>query len=296
MQGNLTAADFEMFAQFGITAEMLTRAQVRRVTDVEARTEYRITRPGLMEGIAFPYLDPETGHRVSARLRRDHPDFDAHEKAHNKYICPFGDNRHLYFAPGACRLFKDASASAILVEAEKSVLAIAALAERVGRRILAIGTGGCWGWRGKCGIGSGPMGEREQVRGPLADLEKITWTGRRTIILFDSNCTTNPMVRAAREALAETLIERGSKVFFVDLPQGPGVNGPDDFIATRGGEALLTLSDDATEYQRRKCDADPHGHRQRFRTDKIDPVDRYLGAFPRRKGGRLRHGSTKWAS
>lgn len=37
------------------------------------------------------------------------------------------------------------------VEAEKSALAILAASERTERHILAIATGGCWGWRGRIG-------------------------------------------------------------------------------------------------------------------------------------------------
>jgi hypothetical protein len=92
----------------------------------------------------FPYYDPETGSRVTARLRRDHPEMGADGKLENKYLSPWGDNRHLYFPPGAAPLLKDTGVTAVFVEAEKSALALTALAARTQRKMLAIATGGCW--------------------------------------------------------------------------------------------------------------------------------------------------------
>ena len=62
-------------------------------------------------------------------------------------------------------------------------------------------------------------GEREEVRGPLPDLNRITWKDRKAIILFDSNVASNSKVRAARNAFAEALRERGAKVYLANLPE-----------------------------------------------------------------------------
>jgi hypothetical protein len=244
----LTPADLAMFGSFGVDEALLRAAQVHRVTDAEARSKLGITRPGDMSGIVFPYPDPADGHWPTRRLRRDHPDVGAEGKVKDKYLCPYGDNRHLYFPPGAGALLRDLSVPAVFVEAEKSALAITALAEKKGRRILAIATGGCWGWRGKIGIGATANGEREEESGSLADLWRIQWKHRQAIIAFDSNVTTNERVQSARRDLAETLAASGAKVYLVTLPQGPGINGPDDFIAVRGGEAFLQLIDDEVTF------------------------------------------------
>jgi hypothetical protein len=50
-----------------------------------------------------------------------------------KYIRPRGES-DIYFIPGAAQLAGDTSAPLIFVESPKSVLALTALAERMGRR------------------------------------------------------------------------------------------------------------------------------------------------------------------
>src|SRR5689334_5007146 len=122
----LTPADLDMFTRLAVPPEILERAAVCPVTDTEAREFYGIHAVGNMAGIVSPYLDPITGDRVTARLRRDYPEVGVDGKQERKYICPYGDNQHLYFAPGAGRLFSDTSVPAVMVEAEKSCLAVAA--------------------------------------------------------------------------------------------------------------------------------------------------------------------------
>jgi hypothetical protein len=170
----LTEADLQMFLGLGIGEALLCAAQVRRVADPQARELLGSAHPGDLSGIAFPYLSPISGEVWSYRLRRDHPEIDAAGKPKDKYLCPRGHNR-LYFPPGAGPLLTDAMAPLVIVEAEKSALAITALAVRNGRRLLAIATGGCWSWSGKTGIETGPSGEREQTRGPKPDFGLINF-------------------------------------------------------------------------------------------------------------------------
>jgi hypothetical protein len=239
MSNSLTAAELEMFKSLGVLPDLLDRAGVSRVTDAEARCDYGVTAAGDLAGIIFPYSDPLTGDRVSARHRRDRP-LDPDGTPNGKYACPRGDNRHLYFVPGAGQLLGDVSVELIFVEAEKSALALTALAERTTRKWLVVATGGCWGWRGKVGIETSPNGDRHYISGPLPDLHRIAWPERRVTIIFDANVATNRKVRSARSALANELSDRGAKAFFVSLPEKGGVNGPDDYIAAHGGRPCST--------------------------------------------------------
>lgn len=225
----LGESDLEMFARLGIGADLLADAGVRRVTDAEAFHRYGIRSEGDKTGILFPYFNPMNADRWTARLRRDNPQVDPEGKPIDKYLCPWGDTRHFYFPPGAGMLLSDVLVPVVFVEAEKSVLAITAVGTRCGRRVLAVGTGGCWGWRGKTGITSGPNGEREETRGPLPDFGLLTLKGRKVLIVLDSNAASNPEVWQARQALAETLPSREAKVGLVDLPVAEGVNGPRRF-------------------------------------------------------------------
>lgn len=194
MSFGLTQSDKEMFSGFGVTDDLLERAGVHRVTDAEARRELGIhsDRVGDMAGIVFPYLSPANQQVWSQRLRRDNPEIDADGKPKDKYLCPQGHNR-LYFAPGAGPLLTDLTTPVLIVEAEKSALALAAAALRCNKSWPVIEIGGCWGWMGKTGTEPGQGGERIPERGPKPDFGLLSFEMRRRIILvFDANTATNP--------------------------------------------------------------------------------------------------------
>lgn len=250
--GGLLAADLEMFTQMGVLPDLLAAAGVCRVTHCEA-LEYGCrldSVPGAdMSGLVYPYRHPVTGHRVSARVRRDCPERKADGRPDNKYVSAYGDNRHLYFPPVAVVLLADTTVPVVFVEAEKSVLAATAWAQRRSVRLLAIGTGGCSGWLGKTGITTGPDGAREDTRGPLPDFRLMAWAGRDVTICFDANAATNPKVQAARGKLAAHLARLGACVKIATVPALPGVNGPDDFIGVAGDEAFTTALAGAEDYR-----------------------------------------------
>jgi hypothetical protein len=140
---------------------------------------------------------------------------------------------------------KDKMITVVIVEAEKSPLAIAALVRRKCVPVLPIATGGCWGWMGKAGIRATANGGREEVRGLLPDFHLVEWQDRRVIILFDANVRVNWKVRQARRALAEALERLGATVLACNTPAAEGVNGPDDYIALFGDDAALQLLQEA---------------------------------------------------
>lgn len=218
MTNSLTVNDLELFRRLKISSDIVSRAQIFRVNDAEARNYGIQFRMGAdLAGIVFPYFDPITGNRVTARLRRDKPDIDEKAREKNKYILAHGDNGHLYFPPGVGELLADSSVSVAFVEAEKSALALTAWAARLGQKVVPIGTGGCWGWRGR--VGAEDENQDRDRRGALPDFNRLAWAGRGVYIIFDSNVASNPKVRTAREALAKELAGRGAKVQLVNLPQ-----------------------------------------------------------------------------
>ena len=83
---------------------------------------------------------------------------------------------------------------------------------------------------GKIGIEENSKGKRVQVKGPIPDFNRIDWQGRQTIILFDTNVSSNSQVAAARNQLALELVSRGAIVQFIDLQPEDGVNGVDDYL------------------------------------------------------------------
>jgi putative DNA primase/helicase len=234
----VSASDLKMFASIGVDQKLVEAAGIVRVDDSGARA-LGITLPGDMSGIAFPYFVPgANGHRATCRLRRDHPE-ESNGKPENKYVCPTGDRKRLYFPPGAAELLAaDPKSSIIFVEAEKSALAITAWAGRVKHNVVAIATGGCWGWRSKTGIEVSVSGKRKPKTGPSPDLAYAE--GRAVAILFDANAAKNENVQTARKAFATALAKIAARVAIVELPEGDW-NGPDDYIAANGDAAMVEL-------------------------------------------------------
>jgi hypothetical protein len=247
VSSELLTADLSNFAQFGISSELLAAAGVRRVGDAEARDEFGIRLPASsdLSGLVFPYLNPRTLKRVTVRLRRDRPEIDTDGRLLNKYVSACGDRRHLYFAPGAIEFLGHTEIPVVLVEAEKSSLALTAWGKRNGHSILAVGCGGCWGWRGRVGKVIAIDGSHVDEKGPLADLDLINWEDRDVVICFDSNAACNPNVRRARRDLAHELSARRASVRIANLPNEKGVNGPDDYLACLGDAAITELLDSA---------------------------------------------------
>lgn len=237
----LGAPDLADFQRLGIPEALLQEARVRRVTSREAREQYGIRyRSVALDGVLFPYIDPESGLELTFRLRRDVPERDTAGKAIAKYIgAP--DRHRLYFPPGSGQRLADLSVPVVMVEAEKSALALTALGARTAKPMLAVATGGCWGWRGTIGKTTDSKGARVDEKGPLPDLDRIVWTGRTAILLFDSNAATNASVASARTSLKRELISRGADVRVGELAVEPDVNGPDDFIAKHGDLAMVEL-------------------------------------------------------
>ena len=148
--------------------------------------------------------------------------------------------RHLFFPPiENIEALSDTNRQIIIVEAEKSALALTALAHRNEGTYIVIAVSGCWGWKRKKGNRLLPDGGHETETGPSPDLNLITWTKRQVHIAFDSNVKTNSDVQRARNALAKELATRGAKISFINIPEGPGINGPDDLIAQLGDEAAI---------------------------------------------------------
>lgn len=237
-----------MFAAIGVSEHTaVALAGVRRVSHHETREVCGIRfKSDHLEGVAFPYLDPESERIRSWRVRRDHPELESDGTPIAKYVAP-PDRKYLYFAPSCYPQLTDTSAMAIIVESEKAVLAIVESEVRTNRpHSLSIATGGCWGWRGVVGKTTSANGARVDQKGPLPDFDRAAWTGRDTVIVFDANTSTNPKVQAARRALAVELQKRGAHVRIAELPVEQGVNGPDDFIGKHGAAAFWTLIENAS--------------------------------------------------
>lgn len=234
----------EFSERFRIPCELFDLAGVCDANDFAVRELMSIHgRAGQdLGGIVFPYRDPRDGHTLGHRVRLDTPLADG-----QKYLSEQGC-RALYFPPICGNELADITVPIFVVEAEKSALALAALADRSGRQLLPIAIGGAWGWKRKTGTQLTPDGGREPVTGPSPSFNWVVWHGRKAIVAFDSNVAGRRDLEKARLALAQELAKRGAQVFIASVPTRDGVNGPDDVIALLGDREALQMLDRAAPF------------------------------------------------
>jgi hypothetical protein len=148
----------------------------------------------------------------------------------------------LYLVPGTeAKLLRDQTAPIVITEGEFKTMALCRAAEQRSPnapRFLALGLPGVYNWRGTIGKAAGPDGARTDVKGPIPDLEWITWSGRKVVVAYDSDAVAKEAVRLARSALAAHLQSRGAVVGFLEWDPTRG-KGIDDHLADVGPDAVL---------------------------------------------------------
>ena len=198
-----------------------------------------------------PYFWPGEDRVRDYRLRRDNPELEYHNgrlRERAKYLSPPGRGSLLYFGPSTDpEWLTDTTLPILLTEGEKKTLALWRLSwHDLGElaedpRWVSIGLSGVWNWRGTIGKEAGPNGGRRPVKGVIPDIERITWKGRRVVIVYDVDVRTNERVEAARRELSRELTRRGASVEVVDLPRVDGINGIDDLLGNWGPAGVLDL-------------------------------------------------------
>jgi putative DNA primase/helicase len=240
-----SAQDLADHGEYGTPQEMVYAA-CRSVTDWEARNPYgiRFHAGADCSGLVYIYFDPVTGYRVTVRLRRRHPEINEYGKPENKYLSPYGDNRHLFFPPGTGELLADPKTVIVLVESEKAAMAMTAWARRMGLKLVGVAMGGCWGWRSQRARSVEMAdGSWERLPGVVDDLKFCN--GHPVVVMLDSNwhIEINPKVYWARAELTVEMSkpERRCDVSLCDLPVEDGINGPDDYLAAHDDQAMAKL-------------------------------------------------------
>ena len=253
----LHESDYANLESSCISRELADDAGITRVDTFEgARLVGREARAGVdYSGLAFPYFWPGIPNIRDWRIRRDNPDLalqiDGELKEQAKYLGPPRVKSMLYFPPGIDPAWlEDVSMPVVFVEGEKKCLALwmlACLFARDGRPLfLPIAIPGVWNFQTRrADRVPTPNGGHKDVKGPISDLGRVTWHGRTVTILFDSNIHWNEGIQAARIRFAYWLREWGAEVLFAELPADCGVNGPDDYMAECGSDALLKILESA---------------------------------------------------
>ncbi|MGA2717158.1 MAG: DUF3854 domain-containing protein [Bryobacteraceae bacterium] len=244
----LAESDLAAIEASWITKEIADQAMLRRVDATEGRQIVGQKGTRDCAGILFPCYWPGEEYPHSYRIRRDNPEWmldkEGKLKPKGKYLGAPGSGNRLYFPPGVTpEHLEEITIPIVIVEGEKKALALQRLAyhETEEPRFIPISIPGVWNWRGTVGKANGPTGERIDLRGPINDLNRIVWAGRRVLILFDSNVRSNDSVKWARQGLARELATRNVDVQFVNLPEGCGVNGVDDLLVAWGPGRVLEL-------------------------------------------------------
>lgn len=246
MSGPLTPADFEALERDSWidkgTAEVFGLYRVPSTEGAELvgrkdREDY--------SGIVIPVYAAGRPVPREYYLRRDHPPIE-NGKPKGKYLAPPNRSNGLMFGPGeSVEVLADSAQPAIIVEGLKKLLAAYRLARYQGGTptFLVCALNGVYGYRGTVGKVIDATGTRVDEKGVIPDFARITWTGRKVVVIFDSDCATNGKVAAARRGLLAELKARGAKAVAVDLPPLEGLNktGFDDFLAQQGPEAALDL-------------------------------------------------------
>lgn len=265
--GPLTEADYADLDRRWIPREQADAAFLRRVNSLDgAAIVGQEGRAGDYSGIVIPYLRPGDPNVHLERIRRDHPDIEANHLGvmtpRRKYMGPPGRGNMIYFPPAMeARFLGDVGMPLVIVEGEFKALALWRLAWHglgdvaESPAFIPLGLQGVFSWRGKIGRveAEGP-GQWSEVKGPVADLARIAWGGRKVIVLFDSNVERNEQIGEARRQLTREIESRGAEVSWfrwpADVPET--LNGIDDFLAQRGPDEAIRQLGKARKVTRKR--------------------------------------------
>ena len=189
----LSATDLAALESRWVDRPLAESAFLRRV-DSWTGAQLVGRKGGDYAGIAIPYFAPGDRHVREYRLRRDHPDLEADSggqlKVKQKYLSPQAEEHALPAARLRCRAAGNSELPLIITEGEFKTLASGGwqmFGVQNDPRFLPVGISGVFNWRGTVGKATAPDGQRLNVKGPILDLDWITWKGRKVIIAFDAD-------------------------------------------------------------------------------------------------------------
>lgn len=236
----MTPQDFDNLRSRWITPELAAAAGIKRVQDHEGRQLIGDPRRNCA-GLVIPYRLPGEHHVVAHRLRRDHPEIE-NGKPKAKYLGERGARNRLYFPAGvAPEMLTDVSLPIVITEGEFKALALWRMASEdmlFAPMFVPVALSGVWNWRGVIGKSSDPKGARVDEKGPIPDLARIAWSGRRVTIAFDADIDRKTDVKIARACLSRELRTRGAEVGFLEWDEARG-KGIDDWLANEGPSPVL---------------------------------------------------------
>jgi putative DNA primase/helicase len=156
------------------------------------------------------------GSNGSGQFRPDSPTPDKKGNV-RKYLAPTGARNVLDVHPMMTARLQDATVPLIITEGARKADALTTISQ------CAVALTGVWNWKTR-------TEDDESIT--LEDFEEIRLSGRRVVLMFDSDARSNANVRLALQRLADMLTARGAQVETILPPDGPGgtKQGIDDFL------------------------------------------------------------------
>ncbi|GJO02327.1 hypothetical protein NJB18091_37110 [Mycobacterium marinum] len=219
----LNAKHLEFFADRGISPEFAATRGYETIlaawrlgdSGINLAKQARTRVPGLY----IPWLDFD-GNVIAHQYRPDDPRWTKHKKPKCiKYEMPRKQPNRLHFPPGVDMLVGDPAMPLWIAE---SAIKADCLADN---GLCAVGINGIWGWRGTNDLGGTCL---------LSDFHGFPLNnGRKVVIAYDSDVSTNRDVRNAAVELAGVLRNKGSQPLYLHLPTGEDGEkiGVDDYLA-----------------------------------------------------------------
>jgi hypothetical protein len=253
----------EYLSARGIPIELAIKAGVESIdgnSTLQAKAlkkRFRNLAVYLSTGMLTPHLEPPLDGIARARSRWDSDRYfkgtpGANEEAVDipRYTAQEGVPVIPYYPPGLLveGVQDNAGVDLYVVEAPMKALSMAA------HGFMAIGLGGV-----EAGFHDTAAWKTSKHLEINRELDRILWKDRRVFIVYDAGITENPRVALGAAKLAHVLHARGAEVRLVILPlrhiqerpiedillYGTDDQGPDDFLAKSGKDALQRLIDEA---------------------------------------------------
>ena len=211
----------------GLPREVHEQLDYKTVTAKEAQQLVGFNKPGwvvlMRDANGKPF-----NHKGKPfyRFKPDEPIADKNGKP-AKYLTIAGGGCRPYFSPLLPKGFDQATTTVRITEGEKK-------ADCLNHHgFPTIGLSGVDAWTDK----------RTTPRQLIPELDDINWSGRKVLLVFDSDVTVKDTVRHSLNHLTMALSDKGAQVSVVLLPceLNGDKNGADDFICRHGADAYRSL-------------------------------------------------------
>lgn len=260
----------------GLTDETIRESQIHSILSaVEAKRilNWKYPASKIVPAMAIPFFRIDGSRNGFARLRPDisQPDKNKPGKV-RKYEQPCGVSPHAYFPPAAIDAINTPGRLIAVTEGEKKALAVTQAG------YPCIGLTGVSAWQKPFPEAERKKKNPEDKQAELIDdLAQIDWTGRPTLIIFDTDSFRNANNNLALARFALVISGRDADPCIIDLPVGPadsngipGKMGVDDFIVEYGEEAFREVIDSRLDDSRRPRELQEY--RDELKQSRLDSI------------------------